>query len=297
MRTRLLLVLAVVAAAIIAVPAVRWWLDGPDLEGTGDPDLAPACPADPEQPASEADGDSVPVGATSVLLCNGPGNGFQVPEDALTTRVDELARVVNAQDRADYNGCPDDLGIGYRLVFGYPDGTAFDVTGQLYGCRVLQVGKHEHTNPSKPWDLFIEALREQRSAATPPGSDERPECLDRNGLVHSPIGDPGEMTDAVLCARFWRKPERNGSAAFSATDLAVLLADRRDRPSLGDDGLTDERCTADRREYDIVGITPWGDHVSMDGICGVVYDGDSYWEPGPEAREVITRLYDEADLG
>jgi len=296
-HTRLLLVVAVVAAAIIAVPAVRWWLAGPDLTGTGDADLAFACP-EPDAPASHADADSIPTGANAVLLCRGPGNHFQEPADALETNVDDLVELVNTQpDQERPDGCTDEMGIGYRLVFGYPDGTAMDLTGQMYGCDHFQVGDTNKQNPHLLWDFVISGLQDQRSSSTPPGAPGLPECGDRTRST-SVIGRSSEMTRAVMCPFFFRQRDvgRDGSAMFSDADLAGLLADQADTERTGDQ-FPDADCAQDRREFDIVGVTAWGDAVSLDGICGFLHDEDGYWAPGAQAQAVIDRLYDEADLG
>lgn len=286
-----------VELAIAALCAVGvWWLEGPDLRGSGDADLAFACPADADQAVSTADADSIPLGATSVLLCRGPGQDFQEPADALTTNIRELVDLVNEQPRRPRpDACPDDFGFGYRLVFSYPDGTAMDMTGELYGCPHMNVGDEVKQNPRRVWEFFREALRDQRAATPPPPSDGQPACGDRGSREHSPIGTSAEMRRAVMCPFLFRDPDRGGSAAFTEQDLAVLLADQATADHTRD-GFDDSGCTAELREFDIVGITAWGDHVSMDGICGVLHDEEGYWRPGPEALAVIDRLFDEADL-
>ncbi len=144
---------------------------GPAGPAASDP-AAPtdvACPPPPSEdspdPVDEIDPDApgeVPAGATVVRLCQGVGMEIEVPEEALTTDVDGLVDLVNGLAETDEPQiCTNDYGQGYRLVFGYPDGSTFVVSSQLYGCRLNVVGSTYRVDADAPIDGFTERLQLQ----------------------------------------------------------------------------------------------------------------------------------------
>lgn len=117
-----------------------------------------------DQPDPDAPG-AVPEGATSARLCQGPGTTFEVPDDALVTDVDELVAEVNAlPETGEPEVCTMDLGPGFRIAFGYDDGSTFVVSGQLYGCRTLVVGNGYRAEPEAAQAAFRELLDAQPEA-------------------------------------------------------------------------------------------------------------------------------------
>lgn len=296
---------AVAAGAALAMVAVVVPLT---LGGSGSPAPAPdvPTPAPTSTPESEcpppdtepAGAGTLPEAAVSVRLCDGPGIGFDEPDDALVTGVDELVRVVNAQEvTGPPRVCQTDLGTGYLLAFEYADGTVRSVTGELYGCHQLVVGATVRTHPERPWQRFIELLRTQRAASTPPaGLATRPSCEDpsvETGIGISPTGRPDDMVSAILCVRYQTATEhRPLPIDVSSADLQVLLADRAARthpaPPAGD-------CGPDTPSWRLVGRTAWGDLTVVDAWCGQWGDGRGhYWDPGPQAQRVLDRLVAEA---
>jgi hypothetical protein len=291
-----------------------YWRPGPEaraildrLLGTSPVSVA-ACPSGPDAPldAEEPDREpgTIPPGASSVRLCLGPGLGFQEPADALVTDVEALAGVINDLDPLDgTGGCTGEVGRGYRLVFTYPDGTATDAVGRLYGCRDVAVDGVARAGSEAPWDHVLNALRMQRTTTKAPGGGFGPTCRGpRSGQREqdSPVALPSEMTAAVLCVMEAGTSEALRRSRIQKEELQMLLADRAGHSDEGEP--TDADCADDGREFSLRGVTPWGDRVRMEGFCGMIYDpglltGDetTYWHPGPDARAILDRLYDDAE--
>lgn len=296
----------VVGAAVVAVLAV---VALPAGLGGGDdadrPAAAPApvpvvdigCPALPEDwwdhRASDGD-DQLPEGAVVARLCTGPGIGFQPPADALVTDVDRLVEVVNDQPVTGPPGaCDADLGLGYQLAFGYPDGSVRTAVGELYGCHSLTVGDTVRSGPEVPLRRFEDLLREQRGASEPAVAEPSLACADGHGLGSevSVVGRPSELTRAVVCVRDeTHAPRPHRSVPVPADDLALLLADHR-RRAAGTARPSEQECRDHPTSVTILGSTPWGDVVALSGFCGYWFeDEDGVWRPGPEARSVLDRL-------
>ena len=136
----------------------------------------------------------MPEGATSARLCQGPGIAFDVPEDALVTGVDDLVAAVNDLDvTGEPEVCTMDLGPGYRIAFGYDDGSTFVISGQLYGCQTLVVGSTLPRRPGGRTGGFLGLLDQQREADGEPTDEPeaRPTCpartLPRRRARTSPV--------------------------------------------------------------------------------------------------------------
>jgi hypothetical protein len=297
------------AAAVVAAVAVPFSVAGDSQTtppvSTPTPTTTPttaspepdavACPPPTTEPTGPK---SLPTGAVAVRLCDGPGMGFDEPPDALVSGVDALVEVVNTQPiRMDNGGgCTADLGRGYLLAFAYPDGEVQVVSGELYGCHELVVGGTVRDNPERPWQRFIDLLREQRAAGTPSRSITVPACADTqldDATGTSVVGDPADMKAAVLCVRYQTATKHPAlQIDVPAADLAVLLADRaaRAHPAepVGDCGPTTP-------SWQLVGRTAWGDLTMIDAWCGQWSDyRGHYWDPGAEAQAVIDHLVEEA---
>jgi hypothetical protein len=264
--------------------------DAPTPEPT---DLS--CPAPEAKPTGPG---VLPEGAVAVRLCDGPGIGFDEPEDALVSGVEELVRVVNAQEvTGPPRVCTTDLGTGYLLAFEYPGGTVRSVTGELYGCNTLVVGTSVRANPEIPWHRFLDLLRAQRAATSPPsGLAVRPSCAEAGFTDQqggSPLGRPDDMTNAVLCVRYQTATEHAPlEVDVPESDLEVLLADRaaREHPAepAGD-------CGPATPSWQLAGRTRWGDLTAVDSWCGQWSDERGhYWRPGADAQRILDRLVTEA---
>ena len=164
---------AVAAVAVLTATLVAGGDDGkPDQQVASDPPPPVECPpikvrngtaegSAIDQPDPDVPG-AVPEGATSARLCQGPGTTFDVPEDALVTGVDGLVAEVNAlPETGEPEVCTMDLGPGFRIAFGYDDGSTFVVSGQLYGCRTLVVGSGYRSDPEAAQAAFVTALASQ----------------------------------------------------------------------------------------------------------------------------------------
>jgi hypothetical protein len=285
--------------------ATAYWRPGPEARAALDrllgtePTTVAACPPDPDSSldADLPDGEAgvVPPGASSVRLCVGPGVGFREPVDALTDGVDGIATLVSGLELLDLSrGCTGELGVGYRLVFSYPDGTALDAIGRLYGCQDVDVAGAILTPAEVPWDAFRDALRVQRTTATPPGRPAGPSCRPY-GDLGSPVATAADMTRAVLCLTT-PAGEATHRSRMDAEDLRVLLTDRAavDEPG--------PACTQDPVPFAIRGTTAWRDRVVLSGVCGLLADNGripdgpaTYWQPGPRAQAVLDRLVERAE--
>lgn len=134
-----------------------------DPAGTPTSNAAPPeCPPEPEEgkpdPIDEPDPDApdaVPSGATSARLCQGVGTPVDGADTLLTTDVADLVDAINGlKTTPKPEMCTADMGPGYRLVFGYPDGSTFVVSGKTYGCRELVVGSGYRTPAPKALKEF-----------------------------------------------------------------------------------------------------------------------------------------------
>lgn len=169
--TAVLIILATitaVAAILVLVTLFAAPDDGGDDQARDDDASEPAAP--PECPHAPAEGesdpideidpdapDAVPTGATSVRLCQGPGTELTGADTLLTDGVDDLIAAINAlETTGEPDLCKADLGPGYRMVFGYPDGTTFVASGKTYGCEELVVGSSYRAAATEPLELFRE---------------------------------------------------------------------------------------------------------------------------------------------
>ena len=253
---------------------------------TRSPYDAPACPPPPrpgrpaavDHPRAGAP-DAVPEGATSVRLCQGDGTSFDVPSDALVSSVSTIVDEINGLRKTDPPAvCPEDYGPGYRLSFGYADGSTFVVSGKLYGCRELVVGSGYRSDATAAWQSFIKVLRGQREMSTPlPGSGTI-ENLTCAGGFSSPVAVTADITQAVYC------PGGGTPVPIPEDQLKVLVADMAENTG---SSTTHRMCNIPRS---IVAITAWGDQLVLQGICHDFVAGDQTWTPGPQAQQILDDL-------
>ena len=142
--------MALSAALVACGDADRATDPGSSSTSAAQPPECPPAPSETEpDPIDEPDADAsdqVPADATSVRLCQGVGTAVDGAGDLLTSQVQDVADAVNglkATTKPDM--CTADMGPGFRLVFGYADGTTFVASGKTYGCRELVVGSGYRT--------------------------------------------------------------------------------------------------------------------------------------------------------
>lgn len=164
-----------VAAAVVAVVAVvgvmvaASSLSGSDEDDSASDPASQTPPPPPECPEAPAEGeadpideidpdapDSVPEGATSVRLCQGPGTELADAGTLLTEEVQRVVTTINDLDQQSEKPemCTMDVGPGFRMVFGYADGSTFTVSGKTYGCRELVVGSAYRIPANDPLQVF-----------------------------------------------------------------------------------------------------------------------------------------------
>ena len=170
--TRLWILLAAVLGAVGLVIAMLSVGPGTPV-GTRPPAPLPApgqspcttSPTDPEADRLAHTFAAVDRGAASVWLCTTNDLGPIVPGDALRSRVDDLAALINSLPELPPNAsCTAELGPHFALLFYYPDGTRLVVAGQLDGCRVI-AGRR---GAQQVIDTFLAWLLDQRRAEPAP---------------------------------------------------------------------------------------------------------------------------------
>lgn len=161
---------ALAAVGVIAgAAALTAALAGGDGGGSGDQQVADSPPPVSCPPMKVADDgiaeaavdlpdpdapDAVPEGATSARLCGGPG--LVTGRTGLDQPVTDVTALTDAVNALEQTGPPDvctmDLGPGYRIAFGYDDGSRFVVSLKLYGCQQVVVGSGYRGDARKLWD-------------------------------------------------------------------------------------------------------------------------------------------------
>lgn len=291
----------VAAAATVTAVAVDRSPDAPpasgptsgsDQPGPYDP---PVCPP-PPRPGSRGPSDhldhpdpdlpdAVPEGAVSARLCQGVGLPFSVPSDALVTDVDQVVAAVNTLAPADPpRTCTADLGRGYRIAFGYADGSTFVVSGKLYGCRELVVGSGYRAHAEIPWGRFTQLLRAQRETAEPL-YDPAVYDVTCDHAPTSPVAQATDLAVAALCVG-------NHAYPIPADDLARLRDDMLVHRS--DQDTSACRAVPTR----IVGFSAWGDRIDLRSECGTssyAAPEGYFWTPGPDVARLLGGLLDLSD--
>lgn len=315
----------VTSAAVVLIAAVVTPLAVSGGGGGTDRGVAPAtsqttgsCPRKALTRADLSGAGALPPGATWVRLCQGGGApGLQAPVDALTGYAAQtLAAEVDGQPRQpDHPLCPQNIGMGYTLVFGYPDGTARPVIGEWnYGCGDLYVGHGARSGGRTLLKDFVTALRTQRASqpapSVPPGS---PTC-------GQALGDPfpadaKDTAQAVLCAQYSTVTTHGGKETVTgsgppsalpipAADLRTLLDDWTSRRGGARQPLPTQNCPgalpwateSHELSWQIDGVTAWGDATEIQsGPFGEWMDhsGNRSWLlgcPSAASEQILDRL-------
>lgn len=235
--------------------------------------------------------DAVPEGATSARLCQGPGTTVEVPEEALVSGVDDLVAAVNDLEASpEHVMCTMDLGPGYRIAFGYDDGSTFVISGKLYGCRTLVVGSTYRAGPEAVQAAFLELLDDQQ--ATEGGSSEEADAPDLSCTKPTMVGgtDTVSLTAAILCVEDGRGNAL--STAIDPADLELLVEDMTTHQS-----TATLRCALPPPYPTIVGTDAAGNDVVIQSECGTGWwrlPNGKAWTPSEEAVTILDRLVSEA---
>jgi len=258
----------------------------PTSTGAG-PVTCPDAPSFDYDGIDDVQGDlpgAVPDGATSVRLCAGGGNPGIPPADALVTEVSTLVDVVNALPVQGNQACTDELGPGYRLAFGYPDGSRFVVVGRFYGCDNVVVGSVYRDDPQVPLDTFIELLRAQRATQTPPDGPGGALTCDGYGHPTEALADAADLVAAQLCVGGDKGTPT--AVPIPEPDLAALVEDIKAN-AVRNGGVL--RCY--RPAPSISGITAWGDRLTMSLQCNAyVLPEGRVWTPTEASQAIIDRI-------
>ncbi|MBC2961019.1 hypothetical protein [Nocardioides deserti] len=293
-------------------PADRSAVDAPVAADECPP--APAGPRDPDFFDEPRDGvpDAVPQGATSARLCPGNGHRLEVPPEALTLGVDRLVDAVNELPvPEDGFACTQELGYGYRLVLGYPDGDRYQVSGALYGCRLVIVGPDQRRGADDLLEEYAALLRAQREGEGEgegegaPATDAGPgpgkvRIIACDGPTRaSAVARPDEIEQAVLCVH---TADGARGTPVPAADLHLLREDLR-----GELPRIAFRSCPDATQVSLVGLTARGERVALGPVCGTwqlqvpepwgTTTWPRSWVPGPAARGVLDALVAQARRG
>ncbi|KAA1427266.1 hypothetical protein [Nocardioides antri] len=254
-----------------------------------DPGPVVECPRAVAEPDPQLP-DEVPDGATSVRLCDGGADEVTPPLDALTTDVASVASAINDQPLVS-RACADRQLPTYQLAFGYPDGSRFVVAGRFTRCGELLVGSGRRAKAGPPLRTFLDLLQAQRSTTTPPDRMFGPDSLDCAQPQQEwtwPLGDPAELTVAVLCVGQPDRPGEARRATIPPDDLATLVASMERHTASTADVFT---CPVPRTEHWIVGANAWGDPITLPhGCLGPTIRPGRDWRPRGEAREIVRKL-------
>lgn len=235
---------------------------------------------------SDRGSSSLATGATAARLCGGGmGRSATAPRDLLTTGLGTLVGSVNAQPEG-FEGCFGPVGDHYLLLLAYPDGTERRVSLDFSGCGSISVGGVNRLNPYKPYETFMDLLREQRRTATPPAEVPAPACLPQYGTF-SPVADPVEMVAARLCVSY-NDDGRTTSVAVPTDDLEIVLeAWRNGSKTPAEKG---PGCGPTTPTWVLSGVTQWGDPVQITAECNRPTNGNDWVDLTPQAQEVVDRL-------
>jgi hypothetical protein len=234
---------------------------------------------------------SLATGATAARLCGGDMSA-RAPRDLLTTGMNTLVASVNAQPEGVEAGCYGPIGDTDLLLLAYPDGTERRVLLNFSGCGSITVGEVNRRNPDKPYETFMNLLRDQRRTATPPPNVPAPACLLQN-TGFAPVADPGKMVAARLCVSY-NDNGRTTSVAVPAGDLETILgawSDGSRTPEVKGPG-----CGPTTPTWVLSGVTQWGDPVQITADCNRPTNGNHRVALTPQAQQLIDRLVDQAGI-
>ncbi len=274
------------------------------------------CPT-PGQPApviSNPATDEVPAGAVLARICPAPDTAayWVAPHDALTTNVGGLSALYNGLRIP--NGelvCTLEANMyDFNVTFQYPDGRLVRLNGVTSGCGLVSLqGPPAHTRlgGAKILSAYFNALREQRSARTPPDADAAVSCPvpTKNGdFVGAmiPGGAHLDLSHAVIC-EYSSSPSlpllRAPALHFGTLSAEQVQAVDADYEARAATRATHASCStpANRRRILVVGSTPWGDRVDLTFQCGRFYALSAppvvFWTPSAPVMRMLNSLLEQ----
>jgi hypothetical protein len=235
---------------------------------------------------------TLPSGPVAIRLCGGRPMGAPPPADVLTSGT---ARVVAAFRGlpAPAVGCLGRPGNRYTMLVGYADGTIRRVELDMSGCGTVTLGREVFGSPDKPYDAFLDAVRAQRTTTVPPATVETPTCP-RFAASISPLGEPGQIVKARLCVGYGEPGGVETSVEVPAEDLKDFLASWQadsHHPATKSSG-----CSPTTPNWELAGVDPWGDLVTIEAECGVPRFGNDAVVLDAAAREIVDGLVRQAGL-
>jgi hypothetical protein len=295
-----------VAAAAVLTATLASGGDDPDRDAVDTASEGPAfvveCPpikihkggvaeeSEIDQPDPDAP-DAVPEGATSARLCQGPGTTFGVPDDALTTGVDDLVAAVNdLEPTGPPEVCTLELGPGYRIALGYDDGSTFVVSGRLYGCQSVVVGSGYRSAPQVAQEKFLALLDAQQTAKGESSGDADATELSCAAVAAATSTDFSGLTAAILCIDDGTGTQV--SATIDPADLEFLVDDMATHQTTGV-----LRCVVAPPYPTIVATDAAGALVAIASECGTSWwrlPNGKVWTPSDDAIAILDRLVAEA---
>lgn len=299
-----LLVAGTVTSALMRTPEKITPSGESSRIGLLESDYCPDAPRNPRAPhffdkPTPGNPSAVPAGATLARLCAGNGHLIDVPTDPLTESLPTLIDATNDLPHLGRGvGCTDDLGYGYRIMFGYPDGSGFMVSGALYGCGFVVVGADQRLGASDLLKKFADLLRHQRSDQQAPTltSEVRNSVACEAPQQTPPVARPEDIVVGVLCVQ--AAGERL-KAPIPNSDLAVLRDDLRRNVRR----VAYPECT-NTPEIRVVGLSAWGELVTLPSICGTsqlrivepfpTSTWPRSWLPETRARQILDDLQSKA---
>lgn len=243
------------------------------------------CPA-VQAGQSDSGPSTLTTGATAARLCGGGlDRSATAPHDLLTTGMTTLVAAVNAQPEG-FEVCGGPAADTFLLLLAYPDGTERRVSLNFSGCGSMVVGGVNRLNPYKPYETFMNLLRQQRTTATPPPAVPAPACLPQHGS-YSPVADPGEMVAARLCVTY-NDNGRTTSVAVPASDLETILGAWSNGPKTP--VKKGPSCSPTTPTWVLSGVTKWGDPVQITAECNRATNGNDGVTLTSQAQQLVNRL-------
>lgn len=245
-------------------------------------------------PAQLPDG-QLPDGASVVWLCGNqstPERRHVGAAEPLTLGVDEAVEAFNSvpSEEGHLGSCALSPDLMYRVLYGYPDGTRYEVTGTVGGCEGVESGGY-HRPDALP---FLEQLRslwaQQREAQGTSFDAQVPLCPEYTTVMGLDIED---MTRAVICG-----PVGDGTRSVQ-TELSDELVTDIVSEITAEDRMAGFLPGIGRAAPSLVLLSEHGDPLTLQGTP----DGYRWYPPSNEggihmwtpSRELADRMW--AEIG
>lgn len=153
--------------------------------------------------------------------------------------------------------CDAELGDGWGLLIGYPDGRTQQVAGQNYGCGLLDVGDKTGAGALEVWQAVLDRLWSQRRHEPAPIARGRPTCA--GDFRTDVVADPSTIDRAVACLQ---GDDRQLTVRLDSDEIDILAHDwltsttQKQVDDCAWPGVT------------IRGITTWNESTTLIYACG-----------------------------